>query len=400
MTSSAPIDLSRSDLLELKEANERLASEEERKGSPFNHAMPVHLTLETTMTCSLRCVMCQVYRSPTAMRQGLVGNPVMNVELFERIAVEAFPTAKAVTPTVMGEPLQTPFLPRILELLSTYSVRMNMVTNGTLLTREMSRRLLPQVGKIKVSFDGATKETFESIRRGSKFETVVENIRGFDAERRKLGLSEPPLLCLQVTLMRKNIEELPRIVEMASELGVDEIVGLHVYVFDKAFEPQSLLRHRELSDRMITEATKRARDLGIRPHFPAPYSARAQASSKEIPAVRESTLCKFLWREVWVSHTGDVTPCCVPDRPVVGSLRTSSLVDAWNSEMYQELRRTVGSKEPFDCCRHCSLRVQYDPGNYEGYDRDRFLLSQGRTHISKTMGSKPTNGCPTSVFRS
>lgn len=399
MTTSAAADLRRSDLLELKEANERLAFEEERKGSAFNHAMPVHLTLETTMACSLRCVMCQVYRSPAAMKQGLVGDPVMSVELFERLAVEAFPTAKAMTPTVMGEPLQTPFLPRMLELLSTYSVKMNMVTSGTLLTREMSDRLLPHLGKIKVSFDGATKETFESIRRGSKFEKVVDNIRAFDAERRKLGLSEPPVLCLQVTLMRKNIEELPRIVEIASELGVDEVVGLHVYVFDQEFEPQSLLHHRELSDRIVAVATKRARDLGIRPHFPAPYSAKPQDVSKVIPTVQGSALCKFLWREVWVSHTGDVTPCCVPDRPVAGNVRTSRFLDVWNGEMYQEMRRTVGSEEPFDCCRHCSLRVQYEPGNREGYDRERFLLSQGPAHIRMSTGSKPTSGCPTSFFR-
>ncbi len=383
MTKFPTIDLRRSDLLDLKEANERLASEEERQRSPLNHAMPVHLTIETTMACSLRCVMCQVYRSPAAMRQGLVGNPVMSVDLFERLAFEAFPAAKAMTPTVMGEPLQTPFLPKMLELLSTYAVRMNIVTSGMLLTREMSRRLLPHLGKIKVSFDGATKVTFESIRCGSKFETVVENIRNFDAERRKLGLSERPTLCLQVTLTRMNIEELPRIVDIASELGVDEVVGLHVYVFDKDFEPQSLLHHRELSDRMVAEATKRARDLGIRSHFPSPYFAKNQASAKAIPTLHESSLCKFLWREVWVSHTGDVTPCCVPDRPVMGNLRTASLAEVWNGEMYQEMRRTVGSEAPFACCRHCSLRVQYEPNNTEAYDHERFLLSQGPAGIKK-----------------
>jgi len=366
--------LSRLELKELKEANERLAWEEEKKRSPFNHALPVHLTIETTMACSLRCVMCQVYRSPAAMKQGLVGDPVMPVALFERIASETFATAKEMTPTVMGEPLQTPFFPKMLELLSEYSVRMNIVTSGMLLTREVSERLAPQLAKIKVSFDGGTKETFESIRRGARFETVVENVRGFDMERRKCDSDQKPILALQVTLMRRNIEELPRIVELAADMGVDEVVGLHVYVFDKEFDNQSLMHHQELSDSMVAEATKKAKDLGIRPHFPSPYLGKEYDSRLRSANPRAIRLCKFLWREVWVSHTGDVTPCCVPDRPVLGSLRTLALSEIWNGEAYQEMRRTVGSDDPLACCRHCSLRVQYEPSNTEGYDRERFLL--------------------------
>jgi MoaA/NifB/PqqE/SkfB family radical SAM enzyme len=366
--------LGRSELKELKEANERLAWEEERRRSPFNHALPVHLTIETTMACSLRCVMCQVYRSPAAMKKGLVGDPVMSLELFERIANETFTTAKEMTPTVMGEPLQTPFLPKMLELLSIYSVRMNIVTSGMLLSRDMSERLAPHLAKIKVSFDGATKETFESIRRGAKFETVVGNVRGFDRERRRCDPEQRPILALQVTLMRRNIEELPRIVELAADMGVDEVVGLHVYVFDQEFDNQSLMHHQELSDSIVAEATKKAKDLGIRPHFPASYRGKAYGCRVRNADPQIIRLCKFLWREVWVSHTGDITPCCVPDRPVVGSLRTSTLSEVWNGEVYQEMRRTLGSEDPFACCRHCSLRVQYEPSSTEGYDRERFLL--------------------------
>ncbi len=369
--------MSKADLLGLKAANERLAWEEESRGSAYNRAMPVHLTLETTMQCNMRCIMCQVYRSPDAMRRGLVGDPVMPLDLFEKVAGEAFPSAKEMTPTVMGEPLLTPYLPRVLELLSAYAMKMNMVTNGMFLTRETSVRLMPHLAKIKVSCDGASKATFEAIRRGAKFETVMDNVRRFNAVREQLDLEEQPVLAFQVTLMRKNIEELPQIVELASELGVDLIIGLHVYVFDKAFENQSLLHHRELADAVIGAAEERAHDLGVATHFPAPFGGEGDGSDAGRAPGERPRLCKFLWRELWVSHTGDVTPCCVPDRPVMGSIRESSLAEIWNNELYREMRRRLGSEEPFECCRNCSLATQYEAGIEPGYDERRFFLYRG-----------------------
>ncbi len=368
--------MNREGLLALKEANERLAWEEERSGLAYNHAMPVHLTLETTMKCNMRCIMCQVYRSPDAIQRGLVGDPAMPSELFEKVAEEAFPTAKELTPTVMGEPLLTPYLPRVLDILSEYSMKMNMVTNGMYLTQEMSERLMPHLLKIKVSFDGASKSTFEGIRRGAEFERVLSNVRQFNSARERLHRDERPILAFQVTLMRKNIEELPQIVELASSLGVDQVIGLHVYVFDPEFEHQSLLHHRELADAFMCGAEDRGKELGVATHFPARFGRAGERDRphEDQPQSERPRLCKFLWRELWVSHTGDVTPCCVPDRPVMGNLRDSSLAEIWNAAPYRDMRRRLPTDNPFECCSHCSLATQFEGGVGNDYDERRFFL--------------------------
>ena len=368
--------MSREDLLALKEANERLAWEEERRGSAYNHAMPVHLTLETTMKCNMRCVMCQVYRSPDAIQRGQVADAVMPLELFEKVAEEAFPTAREMTPTVMGEPLLTPYLSRIFDLLSEYSLKMNLVTNGMYLTREMSERLMPHLLKIKVSFDGASKSTFEGIRRGAEFKRVMNNVRQFNSVRERLDRDERPILAFQVTLMRKNIEELPQIVELASNLGVDQVIGRHVYVFDREFEHQSLLHHREFADAFIRSAATKAKELGVATHFPAPFRAEGEREGPHAdqPPRERPRLCNLLWRELWVSHTGDVTPCCVPDRPVMGNLRNSSLAQIWNDTPYREMRGRLATDDPFECCSHCSLVTQREAGVGNDYDERGFFL--------------------------
>ena len=93
------VRMSEDELLELKDENERIAWEDELRGAPVTKAMPVHLTLETTMRCYMSCIMCQVHRDPAIARKVDVANSVMPWELFKRIADETFPTAKEMSPT-------------------------------------------------------------------------------------------------------------------------------------------------------------------------------------------------------------------------------------------------------------------------------------------------------------
>src|SRR5262249_14429803 len=72
------------------------------------------------------------------------------------------------------------------------------------------------VNEIQISFDGATKETFEKIRRGSKFELVVDNCKKINAycNERKMRLTK-----MWVVLQRDNIHEFHEFVRLANEMG-------------------------------------------------------------------------------------------------------------------------------------------------------------------------------------
>jgi len=51
------------------------------------------------------------------------------------------------------------------------------ILNATLINRETALRLVESgIDLIMVSFDGASRETFESIRVGANYETVIKNI--------------------------------------------------------------------------------------------------------------------------------------------------------------------------------------------------------------------------------
>ena len=87
-------------------------------------------------------------------------------------------------------------------------------TNGLLLTEDMSERLIRAgLDHLTISIDGATKETYKATR-GAKLETLLENLRGLQRAKERLG-SRYPRIMFKSVLMKQNLHELPELVDLA-----------------------------------------------------------------------------------------------------------------------------------------------------------------------------------------
>lgn len=355
-------------LLKKKQANLKRLHQAAANGASVIDALPRRLTIQNSLRCNLNCLMCQLHRDPRIARKANATRALLHFDVFRRVADETFPTAVEVLPTTMGEPLLTPYFDQFLKLLQKYQTKLNLTTNGMLMTPEISKQIIPILSDVKVSFDGATRETYEAIRRGGSYNRVIQNIKAFVQLRDMyVGLNKPTI-SFQVTLMRRNIRELSAIVELAHQLGVDWVKGYHVYVFDRQLEHESLWFHQDLSDRAIVEASEIAAQYGIKTHFPRPFRGSE-------PPQTSGNQCTFLWNESWIECNGDVAPCCVPDRPVMGNVFEESFGEIWNGEMYQQMRRGLVEGYPLDCCQHCSLRSEFaDSGSSLPYRKEAFLL--------------------------
>jgi len=95
-------------------------------------------------------------------------------------------------------------------------------TNGTTINKKNWAILLDKVKDIFVSFsiDGATKETFEYLRRGAKYEVVMDNLK-YAAELREAGKIRR--LEINTVAQVKNFREFVDIAQMAKNLKVDLI---------------------------------------------------------------------------------------------------------------------------------------------------------------------------------
>jgi len=73
---------------------------------------------------------------------------------------------------------------------------------------------------LTASIDAATKDTYEYIRRGGKFETIKKNME-FAGKLRKTG--ELSYFRMNFVVQKENYKEMPLFVEWGKEIGADEV---------------------------------------------------------------------------------------------------------------------------------------------------------------------------------
>ncbi|MDD5677959.1 MAG: radical SAM/SPASM domain-containing protein [Kiritimatiellae bacterium] len=148
--------------------------------------IPKVLHIETTNLCNARCVMC-----PHEKMQRPQG--IMPWETFTKIIDDCKTFEGRGLVLILhkdGEPLLDPLLcRRIGHIRATLKKSKIMFSsNGAALTEKIADELLRcPPDQIGFSVDGASAATYESIRTGLRYATVVENIHAFLAKRKASG---------------------------------------------------------------------------------------------------------------------------------------------------------------------------------------------------------------------
>jgi len=166
---------------------------------------PRQIIIETTAYCTQKCIHC-AHKS----LQRKKGN--MTMPLYKRIIDEIGKEAPSteVWMTYYGEAL---ILKYKLFYMIQYAKRRglsNLVlnTNAMLLNEEMAEMLIDsELDRFIISMDGFTKETYEKIRVGGKYEEVFGNALGF-IQILKARNAAKPTFEMQFSIMDENRHEL------------------------------------------------------------------------------------------------------------------------------------------------------------------------------------------------
>ncbi len=333
---------------------------------------PWRVTFDTNPdTCNLHCIMCEEHspHSPLQRARRAEGRPrrLMPIDLIRRVVADAAKGGlREIIPSTMGEPLLYEHFEDILALCSEYGVRLNLTTNGTfprLGAREWAMRIVPVTSDVKISWNGATKETQEAIMIGSRWDKVLDNVRTFIAIRdaHAEGGGNRCRVTFQLTFLEANVAELADIVRLALDLGVDRVKGHHLWAHFDEIKGQSMRRSRD----------------AIRRWNSAVLAAREAAAERTLPNGKHILLeniflldedarddlapggpCPFLGREAWVSAEGRFDPCCAPDAQRrtlgdFGSLHDQGLMEIWHGERYRRLLATYRNRT---LCLGCNMR--------------------------------------------
>lgn len=153
----------------------------------FTGDFPLHLDIEPTNACNLRCPFCATTHNK--YKRGFMQEKTWKTILDEAGKNELY----SLKFTYRGEPLLHKDLPRMVAYAKEVGVMdVYFNTNAVLLNEKTFRKLIDAgLDRISISFEGNTKDVYEKYRVGSDFETVVANLERVQEIKKELGLKKP-----------------------------------------------------------------------------------------------------------------------------------------------------------------------------------------------------------------
>ncbi|MFH1397301.1 MAG: radical SAM protein [Candidatus Omnitrophota bacterium] len=326
-----------------KESNKLINSEEFESNRMILNSFPLNIFIELTRNCNCYCRMC--FRKNNVYRNELD----MSFELFRKAADLFFPYAQYVDLRGFGESTILKNWTEIVDYALQYDCKFGIFTNLSVVDDRMWEKLIRSDFWLVVSFDGATKRTYEFIRRGAKFDNVVRNLRHLVLclKNHKKPVSN---LSLAVTVQRRNILELPDIMRITGEIGIRSIRLNPVRT--RPWDKNNLIFHKDLVFKQVTQALKIAKKFNMEVSF---QSSLGIFTIEESLGFEVQKRCRRPWSNLFIYYNGDIGPCdCLIFEPFVfGSLNKDSFPEIWNNDSYQLFRKNVHGANRLDNCKWC-----------------------------------------------
>ncbi len=342
---------------------------DEREGDLILHAcMPNarKLYIEPTTGCNLHCRTCirNVWSDPeTAMSMDTFGCIVESIAHLPNLTRVVF--------TGFGEPLTHPHILEMIQAVRERDVAVTVGSNGLPLDRAISRELIRLgVDRLVVSVDGVKPETYADVR-GAMLSQVLDNIRGLNEEKMRLGLLTPAL-GIEFVVLKSNVAELPDLTRLASRLNAARVLVSNVLCYTEEMRREMLYGYEP---QMPLEASG----------WPVQVGAWVLWGVLELPRMHwgAERRCRFVGdRALVVGWDGGASPCYAlshnysyfaidsrkkeVSRYILGNVHEQSLAEIWMSEEYVRFRSEVRVFH-FPSCPDCDLRETCDlRGRNEG----------------------------------
>ena len=226
-------------------------------------------------------------------------------------------------------------------------------TNGTLIDDEWAERLVrTPFSNVTVSIDGATRATYNRLRKGADLDRVLANIDRIQRWKAQLA-TDLPYLDSFFVIMRSNFREIPQYLEsmrrcgmtsvalQTMELSPENIARVPALAADEAIAARGEVEelHAILRD-VLPHFRKRFRAVrvsGLETLFEAHGLSAAFLAEGEEGLYPDSDglcegafeLCPNPWTTLFLVENGDAHLCFL-SQPI-GNLYSESLSTLWNS---------------------------------------------------------------------
>ena len=336
------------------------------EGRTFLESKPRGMGIALTNRCNIRCIMCNVWNNPWDIPEETINEIMELIPYLQRIFWQG------------GEVFLSPYFNKLLEKISAYpNIRQDINTNGLLINKHWAKRLVRANANIIFSIDGVTKETYEHIRRGAKFQDLLKSIdilneeMGEKEDRTYVGNNKECSTIINLVVMRSNYHELGGFIDFAKKYGFGRLQITPVDIDNQ----ENIFLHRDQEalvyiDKIMPEIFEKAKDYGICVSNWLPVIKNSPSSQKDIlpPEKTHATghrqtngsaaeipnkiACYWPWQFLFIDWGGRVRPQCFCPKPV-GNIHHNAIEEIWNNEIIQSYRQKIFDN---DCQKLCDDR--------------------------------------------
>ncbi len=298
------------------------------RGLPAIKGLPISIAIEPTTSCNLRCPEC-----PSGLRSFTRPTGMLQEDLFKDVIDQIAPTLNYLTFYFQGEPFLNPRFLEMVKYASGKGIYTATSTNAHFLTDDVVRSTIDSsLDRLIISIDGTSQDTYQSYRIGGSLEKVKEGAERLVSWKRKLK-STTPHVVFQFLVVRKNEHQIAEVNELASKIGVDQVVLKTAQIYD----------YKNGSELIPTQQK---------------YSRyKRNADGTYTIKNRLDNHCWRMWHSCVVTWDGKIVPCCFDKDAhyTLGDLSKSSFAQIWNGKPYNEFRASLlKSRQEIEMCRNCT----------------------------------------------
>ena len=340
-------------------------------------AYPETVSLFLTYRCNLRCKMCGQWGEDGWAR--LLSRDDLEHELPHETLTSLIEDLSKFKPTITlfgGEPLMSKNWEWLVRSIKTHRMRVNMITNGTLLAQHVEKVVDSGVDELIFSLDGP-EEVHDEMRSGKGiFQRAINAFSSLNEYKKKVG-KKTPRVNISTTIFETNYRRLDEVVAIAESIGADTITFHHLIFLSMGIckKNSQVLRDefgmdcmdwtgfaREtlpnidieyLLDKLHDLSSRKSSvSISIYPNL-TDEEVRRYYTSFEFTPQSYTKRCVSPWMTVYIFPNGDVKPC-LDISYVTGNIIHERFSTIWNNEKYRNYRSVLKKRGCFPACTRCT----------------------------------------------
>jgi len=330
---------------------------------------PRFITIKPTFRCNLRCGFCRYVANGQVFGKAdyFVDEEWLN--LIDEVAPH-----KPYIAITGGEPLLYPGIGKLLRRCKHHGLHVSMVTNATLLERKAEEIMDAPPASLQVSIDGP-QETHDALRMvQGTFEKAQAGLAKLQELKAK-SKSAAPLVVINSVVTGTNYRNMPRMTQIAHQLGASIINFQHFWFMTKPMlddhnnqwgdcfplDPEeigctetSMLDTDELYQTM--REAERVSSIPVA-FYPELNRQVLHTYYNEPETMVRPRVPGCAWLQTAVFPNGDVAPCF---NHIVGNIREQSFMEIWNGEKFRAHRMRLAEHGPYSVCARCCAYFRFD----------------------------------------